>query len=359
MNLKYTDQMLIDSARQFNTLAEWRHADRRKYEQALRRGVIEKIRNFLPSEVGGPKPAYTEDELIADAARFNTRREWESAGKRKMEQGEVSPFYCAMNYPDFFTKHCAHMEIRHQWTDDEIIAVAANYKHKGDWKRAADRKHAAAYQSALDRPEIFKRATAHMTAKANPYAGDYVIYAFEFTDRHAYVGLTFRPADRLAEHLTRGPVFNHLSTCPNYEHKHLATGIASPDDVVAEEKKWIEQYRADGWTLLNTSDGGGLGTVQRVKEWTKELVLADARRFDTKQAWIDGSQGSYRRAKREGWFEEATAHMPKRDARHLIGRTVSPETRAKQAAAKQGRSLAPEHRAKIAASVKAAWAQPA
>lgn len=193
-----------------------------------------------------------------------------------------------------------------------------------------------------------------MTPKVHPYSHAYYIYAFEFSDRHVYVGLSFR-SQRKTEHAVRGPVFDHKQLCAAYAYKELEVEIATPSQAQVAEAKWLDHYRKEGWTLLNSNRAGGLGTVRAVR-WTKDAVLAEARKYSTKQAWIDGAQLSYRIAKREGWFDEASAHMPKRDARHLVGRAVSKATRAKQSAAKVGSTLTTEHREKIAASVKERWA---
>jgi hypothetical protein len=235
-------------------------------------------------------------------------------------------------------------------SDADLLADAKRFSHKSDWKKGSS----GAYQAAHNRPELFKQATAHMTPKANPFAGDYIIYVFEFADHHAYVGLTFQPKDRLSQHLCRGPVFNHIAVCPDYSHKVLAAAIGSPAAVIDAEKVWIERYRQDGWTMLNTSTGGSLGTL--VRDWTKELIIAEARKFATKQAWIDGSQGSYRTAKREGWFEEACAHMPRRKLGVGVGRTVSQETRQRQREAKLGSTHTPEQRAARSDAKRCWWA---
>lgn len=307
--------------------------------------------------------AYTDAELIEDAKNYPTRQAWREAGALERLHGSYSHYGAAIHRGrEFMRQCCAHMphglignKHRQVWSDEALIASASSYAHKGDWRRALNRRDAAAYQAALERPEVFARATAHMTPKANPYSGAYTVYAFEFADQHAYVGLTFLPKARYAQHMVRGPVYAHMQVCSSFSHKTLAEGISSPAEVVNAEKQWIERYAAEGWTLLNTSTGGGLGTLER--EWTKELILAEAQKYQTKQTWIDGSQGSYRTAKREGWFEEASAHMPKRDARHLVGRAVSVETRQKQREAKLGQTLSTAHRGKIADSVKEQWVE--
>lgn len=284
---------------------------------------------------------YTDDEIRADAKKYTTRAAWRAAGEAARANGGVSAYGSALHRgPGFLAECCAHMVHGHagntynkRWTDDELIAVAAQYQHKGDWKRSTNRLHAAAYQCALSRrPDVFAQATAHMTPKASPYAGDYVVYAYEFSDNHAYVGLTFQPAIRRSQHAQTGPVFEHAKVCQNPVYKVCQSAIMSPLEAAEAEKRWVGQYRAAGWALLNTTEAGSLGSLEPVK-WDKLAVIAEARKYPTKQAWIDGSQRSYRVAKREGWFAEASVHMPKRVLGVGLGKVVSPETRQRQRAA--------------------------
>ena len=45
------------------------------------------------------------------------------------------------------------------------------------------------------------------------------------------------------------------------------------------------------------------------KYWTKELVLAEARKYQTIKEWREARGGSRQAATVNGWYEEATAHM--------------------------------------------------
>ena len=351
----YTPKKIIETAKQFGTRTAWQKAYQGQYRAAVRLGIMPQIHAMIPAAPHGEK-AYTEAELAAEAKKFETRADWQAAGEKIRAQGGVSPYMCALGCgPEFFKKHCAHMEQRHRWTDDELIASAAKYTHKGDWKRSSDAKDRAAYQAAQARPDIFAKVTAHMVPKANPYSGSYVVYVFEFQDHCAYIGLTFREEVRKAENLCRGPVFQHMKICADYRYKCLAEGIASPFDVGNIERDWQGKYAADGWTPLWTAKAGGLGTV-RIKEWTKEIVLQEAKKYATRKAWAVGSRQTYNIAKAEGWFDEAAAHMPKRVLGIGVGRKVSRATRRKQRLAKLGTTLDRSHRAAISASIKQWWA---
>lgn len=303
---------------------------------------------------------FTDEQLIEDAKNYSSRAAWRAAGLVARQNGNYSAYGAAVHRGrDFMRQCCKHMVSgmvgnanRVKYSDVELIEIGRKYTHRSDWKK----EHGGSYQMALRRAEVFEAATAHMTPKAHPYSGSYSVYAYEFADKHVYVGLTFLPQTRHLLHMQRGPVYEHIKICRDYSKVTLEDGISGPELVGAIEQRWMEHYKANGWILLNGRDGGSLGTIQ-VTKWTKEAVITEARKYQTKQDWIDGSQMSYRIAKREGWFVEASAHMPVRKLGVGAGRVVSKKTREKQRAAKLGQKLSKAHRDKISRSVKAGLAE--
>ncbi len=360
MKSKYTVDTVLIVARSCTTRAQFHSENYPFYAAAYRLHLLEEISAFLPPGINRQSP-YTEAQLIESAQQFTSREEWRNAGDEERKLGLFSHYGTAIKRGRSFMRVCCeHMPlvpkvkgIVRKYSDDEIIASAKLYKHRGGWKKGS----VALYQAARRHPEVFLKATAHMVPASNPYAGDYIVYAFEFTDNSAYVGLTFRAQKRYLEHMSRGRVFTHIKKCPTYLYKALEENIMTPEEVPAREAYWMRHYEQAGWHMLNSAKAGCLGTIQ-VTKWTKEAVLKQASLYSTKQEWIDNSQMSYRIAKKNGWFDEAVAHMPLHDARHLIGRTFSEETKAKMSLAKKGIPLSPEHRAKIKANATNQWTQP-
>ena len=237
-----------------------------------------------------------------------------------------------------------------QYTDQDLLASARKFQTRGEWKK----QDKNACQRARLRP-IWDECVAHMRPAANPFAKDYTIYAYEFPDGHAYVGLSVVPENRKLAHAARGPVFNHKLLCPDPVYKMLATGLSFTEAIKAEAE-WQSDYEAKGWLSLHKAKAGSLGSIKTASKWTKEAVLVDAKRFATKQAWIDGSQGSYRAAKANGWFDEASAHMPKRVLGIGAGVAETPEAGEKRRQSKLGIAQSPEAKAAKSAAIRKWWA---
>ena len=341
--MKYTDADILDAASKCNSRSEFIRLYPALYNAAWKRGMLVQLKQLLPQS---GRAAYTDDELFRHAQQFKTAADWRHFGDSEVASGSASHFIAARNRGrEFFDRCCAHMDTA-TYGDEELFASAKAFLHRGEWKDAAP-----GYYQAATRRGILDKCCTHMTPAANPYAGDYVIYAYEFEDRHVYVGLSFVPDARNFQHRVRGPVFRHAVVCPNYQHRIVERDIPTPSAAGEAEHKWMEYYRASGWTLLNKVKAGGTGAVLKQK-WTKELVMAEARKYKTKQEWIDNSQFTYRLAKKMGWFDEAAAHMPKRVLGVGLGLKRSAETRQKLAAVAQARAADPAWRAAHSARLK-------
>ena len=329
MNKKYSDDTLLDSAREFTTLGDWRAARPKHFWAARKHGLMDQVSLILehktPSSHISP---FTDDEIREDALRYSSRADWKRAGNLERAAGGTSKFNSATRRgTEFMDACCAHMQrLKHRHTDEELAASAAPFQHKSQWKKACPNE----YNTALNRPrEFFDRITAHMTAAESPYAGDYFVYAFSFSDRSMYVGLTYRKA-RYEEHLKRGPVAEHIAKLraqghdANFVYRVLVADIESPSEAARQERECIARYKSH-WNLLNIHEGGSLGTL--TKKWTKEMTLEEALRYKTRKDWALASRTSYEVAKDSGWFEEAAAHMPLRDGSARVGVPKSTEAR--------------------------------
>ena len=240
--------------------------------------------------------------------------------------------------------------IHYTYTDEDLLASARQYQTRNEWK-VADRNR---YQAAQARP-IWDECVAHMLPAANPFAKDYIVYVYEFTDGYCYVGLTFVPENRKIMHMQRGPVFEHLMVCPTVDYNVLESGMTFTEVGPAEDK-WQKAYAEKGWKALHTAKAGSLGGIHGSK-WTEDAVKAEARKYQTRQEWIKRSRTSYNAAKAGGWFDAASAHMPRRVLGVGVGREISPETREKMRLAKLGTKATPEQRAARSTLATQIWAE--
>ena len=84
---------------------------------------------------------WTEEMLIADAARFETRREW---------QRESKSAYIAAQKRNLLDVCCAGMrQVYTSWTDEMLIADASRFETRTEWARKSNRAYNAATKRNL------------------------------------------------------------------------------------------------------------------------------------------------------------------------------------------------------------------
>ncbi len=265
---------------------------------------------------------FTDDELIADAARFTTKRDWRKASKIQSAEGRHSPFRAAEKRGrDFFERCTSHMhraspEDRtmpdYRYSSEDLVRSASKHKHIIDWKRMDPNAYAAARTRVKKRAgwkaEWWTKIVGHMS-DWNQSA--YQVYVYEFQDNRAYVGLTSNPEKRHGKdngHKAKGSVFNYvLETGQTPEMKVIGDNM-SGSEASDLESETIDRYVAGGWIMLNKTHGGSLGSIAlRV---TDDKVMASAAECKTRSEWLSKDQYAYKAAKKRGIFDACVAHMP-------------------------------------------------
>ena len=250
---------------------------------------------------------YTNEQLIESAKKFKTNTEW-----RRHDGGKERQI---ARIRGIMAQCCAHMinqRFVKTYSDQDLIDIGKQYSDSTAWRKS---KHRSKYGLAIRRG-ILHLCTAHMPRKAGIYSGIYQVYAYQFPDNTAYIGLTCVPEQRRAQHASGGKVFakaNQLGISVP-EPIVLQDKIMSPQDGQEAECFWIEQSRLSGWTLLNMTDGGSIGAVGKsiISKWPKEKVFEITSKFHTVRDWIQSDEGrSYAAASKNGWLPECTAHMIK------------------------------------------------
>jgi hypothetical protein len=153
---------------------------------------------------------------------------------------------------------CSHMKPHFTfWTKHKCKIEALKYKSRSEYAR----ENGSSYQFAMKQGEDFMSSIcSHMVIKGNQYKR--MIYAYEFADNHVYIGLTYNEQKRRDEHLVdkRGPVARHISKTgilPDYKKLENYTDVKKAADL---EQYYINRYKKEGWSVLNKSKAGALGS---------------------------------------------------------------------------------------------------
>ena len=243
----------------------------------------------------GQRLSMTKEECHKIALRYHTPREW--------ERNDARTYNYAKNHkwiPDI----TIHMKRIVDYTDESVAEIALNYETRTEFARAVG----GAWNYARTHG-ILDKVCAHMVTRGS--RRERIIYVFEFDDHHAYVGLTFNIKDRLSCHLTntKSAVYRYIKeTGCNYLFKTISGWLpekASQD----EEQRMIEKYESEGWTMLNTMHGGGLGACR--KKYTFEYCKQIASGYHYKKLFMEENPSAYQIIHKNGWQKDIFAHMEK------------------------------------------------
>lgn len=139
-----------------------------------------------------------------------------------------------------------------------------------------------------------------------------LIYSFEFPDNSVYVGLTYNSNERRNEHLNpkrskKSAVYKYILLSGLIPEYYELTEYVDKEIAIKLEEKYLNEYKINGWKILNKYKTGTLGGNTII--WTKEKCIENASKFLTIKEWRINNNSVYCTAIKRGWIEECTNHM--------------------------------------------------
>ena len=290
--VKWTDEMLDNEARKYSTIKDFRTNSESAYVTASSRGILDRI----TAHMDRPK-IWTYQEAEDEAKKYKDFRDFSlnspafSVSKR-------------MGWTEDFKKFLPYRIIN--WTKELASIEASKYQTKSDFKKGSPKAYSAAYNNGwLD------DITKHMKPLGN--RKNRLVYAYEFPDNHVYVGLTYNKKKREEGHFDldnpRSQIARHiLKTKLTPEYKELSS-FMSENEAANLENCTIENYRSQGWIILNKQKGGNLGGCQRTT-WTMEKIRDLAKSYKGRSDFKNHHKNVYQIAQKYGWLDDVFKGVP-------------------------------------------------
>ena len=156
------------------------------------------------------------------------------------------------------------------------------------------------YQYAK-RNNILDEVCKHMLLKGNNTKR--CIYAAEFNDNSAYIGLTYSTKTRWLDHLRdeESAVYIYIKEKGVEPKWRQLTDYMDYQEASKQEGVWKKKYAKEGWTILNRAKTGALGGTQG---YTKEEVLDMAKKYSSLKELRLNAPGYYQSGYRSDYWEE-------------------------------------------------------
>ena len=168
------------------------------------------------------------------------------------------------------------------WTYEKCKDISLSCKTKSELRK----KYNSVYQKIIKNKWI--ELTYHMKNIGNKCKR--LIYVYEFADNHCYVGLTSNIDRRNNQHYgrlkhhKRSSVFKYMKQSNLIPTLILKTDYIDVDDAILMEEKILNEYKNNGWIILNKIKTGGIGSIGI--KWTKESCMDEIKKYKTLNDFI-------------------------------------------------------------------------
>jgi hypothetical protein len=270
------------------------------YSAASKQGWIKDICRQIPYQQNEPGH-WTKNNCRIEAAKYRNKADF-----RRLS----SSAYVATKRNGWIKELCSHMVSLKKHPDGTITKeyckkIASKYETKTEFQK----NNQSVYNKALKKGWLIS-ICKHMKYIGNLHSR--AIYAYEFSDKSVYVGLTYNYKQRALRHQTdpRSPVYKKIKA--GFTFKLIQDNKwYSADKVKIEEEKCIQNYRKRNFTILNRAKAGGLGG-NSVK-WTPEELKRTALKYKTRGDFQKYDSTAYTIAWKKGLLDNLCIHMqPKR-----------------------------------------------
>lgn len=216
------------------------------YYMAMRKhGCLEE---FYPKK----KEKYSDQLTYEDCKKFKE----EHPDMKRMELiAHYRGYYNAMTRLGCYDEFYPSRQHEPKFSDEFLIEEAKKYANIREVKENGGKWLLDAIYSR----GLKDKAFAHMEALGD--RKHRMIYVFEFPDKSAYVGLTYDAEKRHYQHMTydKSAVKKHIKKTGLVPTMKYLTDYLPVEEARKMEGFYVEQYRKNGWIILNVESTGGIG----------------------------------------------------------------------------------------------------
>ena len=246
----WTKEKCAEEALKYKNRKEFQIRNKGSYLTAVRNGWLNDICKHMIKPVNHNKIWFKEN-CKTEALKYNTKEEFTN--------GSLGAYKAAYKnkWLDEICQHMTSLRMPNNfWTKELVIKEALKYNTRQEF-----RKNSRFAYCAASKNDWLGEVCQHMEICGNVLLR--CVYAYEFSDNYAYVGLTCNDNRRQKEHLIKhkspvakhivetGITPKHILLTDNYIDVHLAQQL---------EKESYNDYISKGWFMLNSNRTGGVGS---------------------------------------------------------------------------------------------------
>jgi len=251
-------------------------------------GIIFIIKNTMPQK----KVLYTKEQCKEIFSKCKNRTEFRSrhygAFCRCEENGwleEICPSFFDWDKPKTF---------------EEAVERTKHYECRSDlWKDSHRLYYFLEKNGWLDNIDNLKVITEESNV--------HYVYAYEFPQYNtAYIGRTVSIRKRHLQHLRSESCsldkFIHSKGIESLDMPRIIYEGLTAKESQEKEAEQIEEYKKNGWNVLNTAKAGSLGSTYY--KYTRKVCYNLAKQFKTKKEFREAYRNVYFKCLEKGWIKD-------------------------------------------------------
>jgi len=199
------------------------------------------------------------------------------------------------------------MKLRGYWTKNRCHEEAKKYIEKKDFRE----KSPSAYSTSIKNKWTCD-ICSHMNKSNNN--SKRCIYVYEFSDNHAYIGLTNNLKRRKRDHTKFGSVFNHIQKSKLIPTLIQLTLFLEVEVAKIQEENYVINYKNDDWIILNKTKTGSIGS--NIVKWSKEKCHEKSLKHNYRTDFQKNNSSAYQSAQKNKWLDDICSHMKKKKYKH-------------------------------------------
>ena len=247
-----------------------------------------------------PKGYWTKEKCIDEALKYDMLSKFQKGSRGAYNRARKE------NWLDDICDHMINQHTKHKqngyWTKGKCQEESIKYQTRVEYRKLSGHSYNIARLSGwLD------DICSHMKIIGNN--NKRCIYVYEFSDNHAYVGLTYNLKVRNEQHVSqsKSAVYKHMQqTLLTPTFKQL-TDYLSVEDAIDKESYFVEYYKSKDWKILNRTKTGSIGCFNL--ELTKEKCQEEALKYNTIKDFRKNSHAHYLYSWTNKWLNEVCSHM--------------------------------------------------
>jgi predicted GIY-YIG superfamily endonuclease len=296
---KWNLENIQEIALKYKHKTNFKMNDNAAYIAARRLKILDKVSSHM-IDLKKPANYWNNFEICrAEALKYNNMTDFRTKASACFENSEKN------NWLSEITNHfIVKQKPKHYWNNFEICRIEAlKYSNKIDLHNKAS----ACYKSAYENNWL-DIICSHMEI-----VGNYItrcIYVFEFNNNHAYIELTCNLNNRINQHLTNennSSVFEYIKETNLIPVIKQLTDYISVNEAKNMEKYYIEEYRKNGWNILNKVEGGSIGG--KYEYWTYKKCQDEISKYIYFNDFRKNSKDCYNAILRKKWLNELTNNL--------------------------------------------------